>query len=60
MSRFVVTAFPYVTVYGKIEIPDTIRAENRADYVREHWKDISFGEPDFDYSGTDFDLDLEE
>ena len=57
--KVLVTAFPYATQYGTIDIPDELMgdASDEREYVRNHWNDIEFEEPELDYSGTDFELD---
>lgn len=49
-----VTAYPYATVWGEIEIPDDVKDVRQ--YVKDHWDEIKFGEPDLDYVGTDFEV----
>ena len=53
-TRKTVTAYPYATVWGEIDIPDDI--EDVQQYVKDHWDEIEFGEPDLDYAGTDFEV----
>ena len=50
-----ITAHPYATVYGTIEVPDGV--EDIKAYIDEHFDDIDFGNPDIDYQGTDYDID---
>ena len=52
-----VTAYPYATQYGKIEIPEGV--EDIRSYVSEHWDEIKFNEPDLDYAGADFEVEEE-
>lgn len=55
--KVLVTAYPYVTQYGTIDIPDDWMG-NEKKYVINHWGDIEFEEPELDYGGTDFELDV--
>lgn len=54
MYRVDVTAYPYATIYGSINVPDDV--EETYDYVREHWDEIDFGEPDLDFCGIDYEV----
>lgn len=57
MARIVsVTGYPYATTSGDIEVPDDVKDEELHDYIKEHFDEISFGEPDLDYCGTDFEF----
>ena len=61
MKKILVTAYPYATQSGTINVPDSLPTEKEIqDYVREHWDDIEFSEPDLDYCGTDFDTYADE
>lgn len=52
-----VTAYPYAVQWGTINVPENITDEDEIkDYISEHWEEISFGEPDLDYVGTDFNI----
>ena len=55
-----VTAYPYAVQYGEIEVPKDLPLEKIQDYIRNHWNEISFGEPELDYCGTDFEFDDED
>lgn len=57
MSRFLITAYPYATQYGHIEVPDEV--DNPWDYIEDHWDEIDFDEPELDYCGTDFEYEEE-
>ena len=57
MSKYLITAFPYATQYGRLEIPDDVEDVN--EYIRLHWDEIKFDEPELDYCGTDFDYETE-
>ena len=56
MKVLEITATPYATQYGTIEVPDDLPEEDYKKYVTEHFDDIKFGEPDLDYAGTDLDI----
>ena len=56
MAKVDVTAYPYATVWGELEIPDD--TEDVRGYVRDHWDAIKFGSPDLDFCGTDFEVDF--
>ena len=55
MAKRTITAYPYATVFGEIEIPEGV--DDVKKYVVDHWDDIEFGEPDLDYGGTDFEVE---
>jgi len=56
-----VIAHPYADITGTIQIPKDIKGEEDIrNYVNNHWKDISFGEPNLDYCGTDIEIEDEE
>ena len=48
-----VAAYPYVTQYGKIDVPDNV--EDIKEYISDNWDDIDFDEPELDYEGCAFD-----
>ena len=52
-----ITAYPYAVQYGEIKVPKDLPLEKIQDYIRDHWNEISFGEPKLDYCGTDFEFD---
>ena len=54
MYRVDVVAYPYATVWGRINVPDDV--EEIYDYVREHWDEIDFEEPDLDFCGIDYEV----
>ena len=63
MARYLVTAFPYATQYGGIDVPEEIikKGENSVrKFISDNWNTIGFGEPDLDYAGTDFDISPDE
>ena len=52
-----VTAYPYAVQNGEIDIPNNISSEKIQEYIRDHWNEIRFGDPELDYRGTDFEFD---
>lgn len=56
MKTYYVVASPYATVEGSISVPDEIEEDDVYDYIREHIDDVSFGEANLDYAGTDLDI----
>lgn len=60
MENVIITAYPYATQYGELKVPKDLNEEEKRQYISEHWNEISFGEPDLDYCGTDFDFETEE
>lgn len=60
MKKAYITAFPYATQEGTLEIPENIKTLKKTEeYIREHWNDIDFNDVDLDYAGTDFDFECE-
>lgn len=55
-----VTAYPYAVQYGELDIPKGLSQEKTEEYIRDHWNEIRFGDPELDYCGTDFEFDDEE
>lgn len=51
-----ITAQPFATQYGTIEVPDGLSEEEVREYVNDHFNDIEFDEPDLDYAGTDIEI----
>lgn len=58
MSKTVcITAYPFVIQTGLIEVPDgDLNREELRNYIICHWGEIRFDEPEFDYSGAEFDV----
>ncbi len=55
--KICVTAYPYAVQYGSLIVPDELIDQAEIEeYVREHFDEIEFGEPDLDYAGTVFDI----
>lgn len=52
-----ITALPFATQYGTIEVPDGLSEEEERSYIEEHWGEIDFEEPELDYVGADFEVD---
>ncbi len=52
-----ITASPYATQYGELSVPKNLTGDGLREYVRNHWSEIPFGEPELDYVGTDFEID---
>lgn len=60
MAKINVTAYPYATICGEIEVPSNIKGEeNIKAYIEEHWNDVKFGESSLDFVGTEFDIEEE-
>lgn len=55
--RYHITASPYATQYGTIEVPDTVPENEVDEYIELHWGDIKFDEPELDYAGTDYEIE---
>lgn len=54
--KVAITAYPYAVQYGTLEMPDDIKQDFREEYIKEHWSEIKFGEPELDYAGTDMEI----
>ena len=55
MSKTItVTAYPFATVYGTIDVPDGV--EDVETYVSDHWDSIEFGNIDLDYCMCDYEI----
>ncbi len=53
-----IMAHPLANVTGTIQIPNNItEEEDIEEYIREHFKDIKFGEPELDYMSIDFEYE---
>ena len=55
-----VTAYPYATQNGWIDVPPFIPEENVQEYIENHFSEIEFDPPELDYNGTDFDIERDE
>ena len=56
MKTLFITALPYATQEGTLEVPDDLPENEYKNYVNEHFNDIEFGEPSLDYAGTDIEI----
>lgn len=56
MKTLYITAYPYATIEGCIDVPDEITRKDFLKYVNEHFDEIEFGDAQLDYAGTDFDV----
>lgn len=57
MKKLIITAYPYAVTYGELIVPDDLPEDEYQEYTNEHFNDVSFGAPDLDYCGTDFDVE---
>lgn len=57
METVRIVAYPYARQSGEIQVPEGLSEEEKIKYIREHWNEVRFSAPEFDYCGTDFDLD---
>lgn len=60
MAKINVTAYPYATVFGDLEVPDDVMNgsdEKLREYISVHWDQIDFGEPDLAFQGCDYEFD---
>ena len=55
-----VTAYPYASQTGALEIPPNLAKDDIQSYVQNHWKEINFNPVELDYAGTDFDWDTDD
>ena len=53
--KVTIEAFPYVTVFGEIDVPDEY-IDDVENYVDEHVGEIDFKEPEMNFKGTDFEI----
>lgn len=60
MENLLIIAYPYATQYGNLKVPENMSEDEKQQYIKEHWNDITFREPDLDYCGTDFEFETEE
>lgn len=59
MKTLGITASPYATQYGTIEVPDDLSEDQYQSYVSDHFDEIKFNAPDLDYAGTDLEIEEE-
>lgn len=60
MAKIEVTAYPYCTMFGDLEVPDDVMNGSDAklhEYISDHWDEIDFGEPDLDFQGCDYEFE---
>ena len=57
MREVTVTAHPYATQYGTIQVPFDVTDVKQ--YVQNHFNEVQFASPELDYAGTDLDLEYE-
>lgn len=60
MAKIEVTAYPYATVYGDLEVPDDVMNgsdDKLHEYIENHWNEIQFGDTDLDFQGCDYEFD---
>lgn len=60
MSKLHITAYPYATIDGDLEVPDDVingSDEKLHDYICDHWEEIEFGEADLDFRGCDYEFE---
>lgn len=58
MKTITVTANTYVYQTGSLEIPDNLTKDEARDYVKQHWGEIEFDEPELDYLGASFEIEM--
>ena len=58
MKTITVTAHPYADQTGSLEIPDNLTEDEAWNYVEQHWGEIEFSEPELDYLGTSFEIEM--
>jgi hypothetical protein len=56
MKILYVTALPYATQEGTLEVPDDLEEKDYTDYVWSHFGDVNFSEVNLDYAGTDLEI----
>lgn len=55
--KFDVTAYPRAVLDGVIYIPENLTSyDERCKYVSDHWDEIDFAEPDFEFDSCTFDI----
>lgn len=57
--KYRITAYPYATQHGTIEVPDNVPEEEIDRYIETYWEKIKFEKPELDYAGTDFEREKE-
>lgn len=54
MKTVSVDVFPFVSMKGTLDVPDDV--SDTEEYIKEHFNDIRFSEPNFDFAGADIDI----
>lgn len=59
MKRFLITAYPYATQFGRLDIPEEIADDKDAvsDYIKDHFDEVYFSEPELSYWDADFEFE---
>lgn len=57
MKEVCVTSFPYARLEGRIKVPKGLSKQEEREYVSNHWDEIRFGEPYYDFHNTAFEID---
>ena len=57
MRTIDIFAHTYCNILGEIKVPDHVVTEEEIrNYIKNNWGEIEWGDPEFDYSGTDIDV----
>ena len=59
MKSVIITAYPYATQTGSLNVPENLDEKTTRQYISDHWDDIQFNDVELDYAGTEFDVDDE-
>ena len=59
-AKVTITAYPFVVSYGEILVPAEIAGDETKirEYISDNFNSINFYSQDFDYCGTDIDIDF--
>ena len=57
MKKVTVTAYPFATQYGRIEVPDNLEGEELREFLRDNWDNIAFAKVNLDYAGCEFEVE---
>ena len=60
MIKLSISAHPYAHTYGTICVPADLDPKKYGQYIFDHFNDVNFGEPDFDYGGTAYEIEKED
>lgn len=59
MRLIQVVAYPYATTIGTIQVPSNLTNQEKVrKYVSDNFDKVVFEEPELDFRGTDFDVNL--